>query len=455
MAKIPLSVCSDYLPNWSVYEGLRELVQNYIDAQDDTGIKGEITFTGGSARGTVRLINPGAKPLTREALLFGVTSKANREDQRGQFGEGMKVGTLALVRAGRSVTIRTQTETWSASLQPSPEFGGRKVLVYETRKRQTETDFVEIEISPVERSEWEQIQSSFMFMQEDAGTVDAVSGYSGSVLRGDTHRNRVFAKGIFVKQMDGMRWGYDLKDLNLNRDRSMVDEYDVRSRVANVICEQYKEGNIPLVDVLSLFIDNAWEARDGWPWSYQAVTNDIIKHLASIHVGRGRGMIFTASEDEAVKAESFGWVAVRVPKALYEAASSLLTNERYANRRSELGISTFGEMINKMRDAVELEYAREDLESEELSNLNWAEGILSRIDVSVNATVVRFAREDELMGLFKGGTIYIGRKVLSDKMETLGTLIHEYSHNWGGDGSLEHSQMIEAHWVKVARVLVG
>jgi hypothetical protein len=36
-------------------------------------------------------------------------------------------------------------------------------------------------------------------------------------------------------------------------------------------------------------------------------------------------------------------------------------------------------------------------------------------------------------------------------METLGTLIHEYSHNWGTDGSLEHSQMIERHWVKVAR----
>lgn len=452
MAKIALSVCSDYLPNWGAYEGLRELVQNYIDAQDDCGVKGEISFTGGSARGTVRLINHGAKPLTREALLFGVTSKANREDQRGQFGEGMKVGTLALVRAGRSVTIRTQTETWSASLQPSPEFGGRKVLVYETRKRQTETDFVEIEISPVERSEWDEIRNSFMFMQEDA---EQDSGYFGSILRGDAHRNKVFAKGIFVKQMEGMRWGYDLKDLNLNRDRSMVDEYDVRSRVANVISEQYNQGNIPLQDVIALFRDNAWEAQSGWAWAYNSVTTDIVKHLAGINAGRGRGMIFTASEEEAVKAESFGWVAVRLPKSLHEAASSLLTSDRFVNARNEMGISTFGEMINKMRDAVEEEYAREDLESEEISNLNWAEGILSRIGVSVNATVVRFAREDELMGLFKGGSIYIGRGVLSDKMETLGTLIHEYSHNWGGDGSLEHSQMIEAHWVKVARVMVG
>lgn len=455
MAKIALSVCSDYLPNWGAYEGLRELVQNYIDAQDDCGVKGEISFTGGSARGTVRLINHGAKPLTREALLFGVTSKANREDQRGQFGEGMKVGTLALVRAGRSVTIRTQSETWSASLQPSPEFGGRKVLVYETRKRQTQTDTVEVEISPVERSEWDEIRNSFMFMQEQEGEVERVSGCYGSILRGDAHRNKVFAKGIFVKQMEGMRWGYDLADMNLNRDRSMVDEYDVRSRVSTLVNDQYREGNITLQEVISLFRDNAWEAQAGWSWMYQSVTTDIVKHLAGINAGRGRGMIFTASEDEAVKAESFGWVAVRLPKALHEAASNLLTSDRYVNSRNEMGISTFGEMLDKMRDAVEEEYARECLESEEISNLNWAENLLSRIGVTVNATVVRFAREDELMGLFKGGSIYIGRNILSDKMETLGTLIHEYSHNWGTDGSLEHSQAIERHWVKVARVMVG
>lgn len=455
MAKIALSVSSDYLPNWAVYEGLRELVQNFIDSQDDSGVKGEISFLGGSARGTVRLVNHGAKPLTREALLFGVTSKANREDQRGQFGEGMKVGCLALVRAGRSVTIRTQTETWVASLQPSPEFGNRKVLTFETRKRSTETDSVEVEIGPVERSEWEEIQSSFMFMQEDLGNVDSIRGYSGAILRGDTHRNRVFAKGIFVRQMESMRWGYDLADLNLNRDRSMVDEYDVRSRVVSVLNEQYREGNLSISDIMSLFRDNNWEAQTGWAWQYCSVTNDIVKHLAAENAGRGRGMIFTANEDEAVKAESFGWVAVRVPKSLYDASRHLFSDEKQAEFRKKHGISTFGEMLIQMRDSIDTEWAREDLEIEEISNLEWAEGILSRIGVSVNATVVKFVREGELMGLFKGGLIYIGRGILSDRMETLGTLIHEYSHNWGTDGSLEHSQMIEAHWVKVARVLAG
>jgi len=188
MAKVALSVSSDYLPNWGAYEGLRELVQNYIDSQDDCGVKGSISYEGGSYTGKVILTNYGAKPLTREALLFGVTSKANRTDQRGQFGEGMKVGTLALVRDNRKVTIRTQSENWTASLQTSTEFGGRKVLTFTTHKRQTVTDDVSVEIYPVYKEEWDKISQSFMFMQEN---VQGEENRFGKVLTGDTFRNKI------------------------------------------------------------------------------------------------------------------------------------------------------------------------------------------------------------------------------------------------------------------------
>lgn len=454
MARIALSVSSDYLPNWGAYEGLRELVQNYIDAADDCGTKGEIVWDGGTARGTVRLINRNAFPLTREALLFGVTSKAHREDQRGQFGEGMKVGTLALVRAGRSVTIRTQSETWSAHLSSSAEFGGRKVLTFDTRKRSNLSTSVEVEIGPVERTEWDQIRSSFLFMQAEDGEIDLTSGYGGAILRGDAHKDAVFAKGIFVKKIEGCRWGYDLSDLTLNRDRSMVDEGDVRYRIVSLISDQYRNGHVSILDVLSLFDNNNWEAQSGYTWSYQPVIGDVIRHLAEPHKG-ARGLIFTASEDEAVKAESFGWSAVRIPKALREAADVYLTHPNREAFRKELGISTFSEMMDQMRDAVEHEWAREDLTSEERDNLEWSEGRLMEAGISVRASVVKFVRDGELMGLFRGGSIYIARSVLTDRMETLGTLIHEYSHNWGGDGSIAHTQAIEGSWVKVARVIVG
>ena len=328
MAKVALSVSSDYLPNWGAYEGLRELVQNYIDSQDDCGVMGHISYEGGTYTGKVILTNHGAKELNREALLFGVTSKANRTDQRGQFGEGLKVGTLALVRDNRAVTIRTQTENWTASLQRSTEFGGRKVLTFTTHKRQTVTNDVTVEIYPVYKEEWDKIAQSFMFMQED---VESKDSFHGKLLTDEKHRNKVFAKGIFVKQMEDMKWGYDFSTMNLNRDRSMIDEWDVRCNIVYLLTSLYHDGQIKLADIRELFDNNHWEAQSSYAWS----SSDIIKDMLAEYVKEqgGKKCIVTASADEAVKAESFGWNTVRVPKSLADAFGIYLTSDYYAEFR--------------------------------------------------------------------------------------------------------------------------
>jgi hypothetical protein len=459
MARIPLSVCSEYLPNWGVHEGLRELVQNYIDAADDSGVKGEIRYEGGTARGRVFLRNPSARPLTREALLFGATSKADRADQRGQFGEGMKVGTLALVRAGRSVTIRTQAETWVASLSPAPDFGGRKVLTFDTRKRSTEVDAVEVEIGPVEMEEWNAIRNAFMFMQEEEEPVNSEKGYTGALLLDARHRDAVFAKGILVTRMEGCRYGYDLANLDLNRDRSMVNEWDVRYQVVSLISEQYRKGTVTLSDISSMFLDNTWEMRDGNVWMYSSVGRDLLVDMVERKKKSSpfaRGIIVTSSEDEAVKAESYGYAPVRIPKNLQDAVRHFLVSDKdeYLNFRKKVSIVTYAEMIAEMQDAIEVTHTLSDLTVEERGNLDWSIALLSRVDVSVNPEIVTFIRND-LLGLYKGGKISLSRSILTDKQETLGTLIHEYSHGWGGDGSIEHTRKIEETWVKVARHLCG
>lgn len=450
MARIALSVSSDYLPNWAAYEGLRELVQNFIDSQDDSGVKGEIRFEGGSARGTVFLVNPGAKPLTREALLFGVTSKADREDQRGQFGEGMKVGTLALVRAGRAVTIRTQEETWSASLQASPDFGGRKVLTFDTRKRSKGTDQVEVEIGPVSREEWNKIQASFLFMQEVEGSKSAY----GSVLTGADHLSTVFAKGILVKKIEGMRYGYDLSQITLNRDRSMIDEYDVRSHVVNVLSEQYSTGKIDLDTFIGMFRDNTWETAYGYAWQYSDVTPAMIKKLVR---ASGPKSVITSSNDEATRIESYGWNAIRVTPPMMEAMHQHVKSDysEYVKFRKDIGLTTYKELLEIMRDAVGETFDVNALEESERDNLAWSIATLASVDVKVAPTVCTFMRDGEILGLFQGGKIWIARSQLACKHDTIATLIHEYSHNYGGDASLEHTASIERVWTKVSRAILG
>ena len=447
MSTIPLSVSSDYLPNWGAYEGLRELVQNYIDSQDDCGIKGDISYEGGSYFGTVTLTNNGAKALNRDALLFGVTSKANRDDQRGQFGEGMKVGALALVRDSRAVTIKTQTENWVASLSPSKEFGGRKVLTFETNKRKIVTDNVSVIIHPVYKEEWDKIQQSFMFMQDD---VRKHAGDSGSILLDETHKGKVFAKGIFVKDMENMKFGYDLSMLTLNRDRSMVDEWEVRNQIIYTITENLAKGTLSTEELYQMFVDNNWEAQSGYQWRYQSsVTKDMASFLA--HKYGCEKCVITSTDEDATRVESFGWNAIRVPKALAEMLQSVLTNDLYSDFRKSLGLTTVSGLNEIMQDAIECTYELDSLTEVETANLTWAQNILASVGITVNPTVVKYVRDGELLGLYKGGEISISRYLLLNKHETLSVLVHEHSHNYGPDASLDHTAAIERVWQKIAK----
>ena len=96
-----------------------------------------------------------------------------------------------------------------------------------------------------------------------------------------------------------------------------------------------------------------------------------------------------------------------------------------------------------------------ELDKSEADNLTWAIDTLASVGIKVKPTVCTFMRDGELLGLFQGGKIWIARSQLACKHDTIATLIHEYSHNYGGDGSLEHTASIERVWTKVSRAILG
>lgn len=74
------------------------------------------------------MVNHGVR-LHRRVLLLGSSRKANTHEAVGQFGEGMKVGTLALLREGRRVTTHTRDEHWEWCRQHDPAFGERVLTI--------------------------------------------------------------------------------------------------------------------------------------------------------------------------------------------------------------------------------------------------------------------------------------------------------------------------------------
>lgn len=109
---IYLTLTSDYVADWGVWEAVREIAQNCLDLNGtiDNKNTGIITFT-----------NEGTLP--KETLLLGATTKKNDASSIGQYGEGYKLACLVLCRMGYKVRIRTNSETWYPSLAPHPQLG--------------------------------------------------------------------------------------------------------------------------------------------------------------------------------------------------------------------------------------------------------------------------------------------------------------------------------------------
>jgi len=229
----------------------------------------------------------------------------------------------------------------------------------------------------------------------------------------------------------------------------MVDEWDVRTNITHLLSSLYSSGSITLEDIRDLFDNNHWEAQSSYAWSGTTIIKDMLKK----YVGEqnGKKCIVTADASEATKAESFGWSSVRVPKSLADAFGSLLSSDYHAEYRKEIGLSTFAEMTNELRDSVAEVYDNSTLSLDEASSLTWATEVLAGAGVIVEPSVVRFVRDGEILGLYKSGDIFIAKSMLADKVEALSILVHEYAHNFGGDGTIAHSSAIESLWTKIAK----
>lgn len=201
MSKFELSLSTDYVPSWSVYEGVREIVQNALDSQQDGYPMRIIPPT--DTNPTLTIINEGAC-LDRNVWLMGVTSK-RAGDHRGCHGEGLKVGALALARAGRRISLVNGSEGWRVSLEFSRVFSDCRVLTVYTRKLPADSGGfgAKIQLSP---GEWAEYKRAFLDLDT---SVKRLATRETELLVDDSQRGRLYVKGILVEERPGLAFGYN------------------------------------------------------------------------------------------------------------------------------------------------------------------------------------------------------------------------------------------------------
>lgn len=425
--RIELSIVVNYMINWGIWEGLRELIQNARDA----AVEYDATFSVRYANGKLYIENDGTT-LAYEALLLGTTSKSNRPDLIGKFGEGLKLGILALVRAGMPVKIRSGSEVWVPSIQRSDKFNA-DVLVFDIEKGRKPQNRVAIEIGGIDAETWEQFNKLFLFLakipddkmvQTSAGTLILDSAYEG----------KVFVKGIFVGNDSKLSFGYDLVDGEVDRDRKMVAKYDLQYRTQGI----WREALARRPDLIGDFgklLDRQSADVDGVDtWSAGYIPEAARKTLAAEFVERhGDGALPVGSLSESQDVEHLGKKGIVCPKPL----KSLL----------ETILGTVDSNKQKLTKETLKLYGWHELDAVERAHIESAIAMVNPVEpVTINDVDVADFRDPKLMGLFKDGRVQLAKKHLGDRKETLTTLVHEVAHRVGGDGEKGHVANIERIW---------
>jgi len=388
MARIQLTIDPEYCSSWGFWEGVREVIQNAKDADEYNGCAMTVSHSPRTSKLTVSTTGISLEP--KLLLLLGASSKRSG-DQRGKFGEGFALGMLALVRAGHPVTIYNGDEVWRPVVEKADDgpFAGEDLLVFQTRKLQQRRDDFSVEVENVSKEVWEATRKLFLFLAPP-GESDQVTLRAGAVLLDEARKGQIFARGIFVNNVEDLDAGYDLHGLQLDRDRRMVDEWDLRGKLA----ELWNEAHAAEPEKFAVRLYEM--AKRGAPETKSMSWRADQKLLKSLHQQfekeHGEGAVPVADMSESKELNQLGGKGVVVDKTLKEllektAPSSLVVKE-------------------KLKGAVRARYAWEDL------NVDEAAACSSFVEPITKDYVIVDFNDENVMARAEDGKVSVAKALL-------------------------------------------
>jgi hypothetical protein len=431
MAKIPLSLSRKYVPTWGIEEVVRETIQNALDGEDD-GFPMSVEY----GNGVLRVRNEGARLSTKVLLLGNSTKSATTH--RGHFGEGLALSLMVAAREGLDLKVINRDESWTPKIEFNQTFDDDSVTVH-THQRQIDSGFLTVEI-PMGSGLWDRLEKRFLKLSPAKNVTKTAAA---DILEDEDRKGQVFVRGIYVMTDPKLEYGYNLHDVATDRDRKIINHWDLRYKLSYA----WQEAALYKTNILFGMLENDKSDIASMGTYMDATAKTAL--VTEFTTKYGTEAVAVRTMAEAREAEHIGRRAVVVPDTLVGILES------------EMGTLTARK--DEHEKSVTKRYSWSDLSDMEKGRLNTylplfddAAKKLGIRDASSRFNVVDFGSE-KILGLHKGGDIFISRKVVMDASprEFIATFIHEMAHDEGGDASASHERMIEALSAEVIAGLVA
>lgn len=422
-----LTIGPDYVPLWGVWEAAREFIQNGLDGAQD----GHTFDIHRGSNGTVVLRNKGAVLLPRH-LVIGETTKAGGE-YRGKYGEGFKLGMMALCRIAKSVgrdialVIHTGSETWVPTIHNSEEYGTDIIRVNTFPRRPD--GYLTVEIPGVNLTDWLKIQDRILTLGiQKKLTVE----HSGDILLEEKYKDALFCKGLWVGNLpQPSKYGYNLMEVGLDRDRKMADAYSLKTSISRILSNLCLDDKIKCDEVFEMLGSDQTIEADALRWypTYDTAWNKFKDKLGAFWKEKyGERAIPVTTPGEMAIAASLGQKCIAVNAGLKGFLGEKVLQLADVKAEKQHEISKVYDVGTLTEREVYIVDKAVNLAKKAVSNRVWT---LRIVDFTM----------PELNGLcnFGEGLISIARRQACDYISFTGTLIHELGHLPGWmDQTKEH-----------------
>ncbi|CAM0050904.1 hypothetical protein VPHK406_0100 [Vibrio phage K406] len=251
--KFYTGISSEYVHTWSVWQGFRELIANAVD-QDSRAIE---EFNAQGQR-WVSVQSFGAT-IPKEMFLMGKSGKRGNSDSIGQFGEGLLLALLVLLREGKDIRIKNGFDKLIATLEPHPQLGAECLALEVVENfygiEDTDGNSVDITIHGLTEEDSQVLNENYLkddFMNY-IYDADLLVNHAGcQIFRYDSdihpedredlcdkgNPKKVFVNGLFVCDLpDDYVFSYNLTPdrITLDRDRQSVSTWDLQREVATLL----------------------------------------------------------------------------------------------------------------------------------------------------------------------------------------------------------------------------
>lgn len=345
MTRYELGMSLDYPANWTAIDAIREIFQNALD-EETQNPDNRWYFNYDKDKSILRIGNKLSK-LNRKTLLLGVSSKRDDEKTIGKHGEGYKVGINVLLREGFNVTVYnySESEVWHAKTIKSRRYN-TDIAVFDIERfifRSVPEQSLIFEVEGVSEELYSKVKENNLWLQDSLGETKEC-GKLGKVLLNPKFKGKIFVKGLYVCTRDFLTWGYDLAPelIKLDRDRSLIDSFDLQYTLGKVISESRDAD----------FIDKAKDLNDGQYIRY-AYSNSAIEEVCDRAYNRytskyGKHSIPCSNQEDFNKLQQHGYNAVMLSNNEYY----YVTNSSSYKGLNDVDIDNLPSVADKLEEWV-------------------------------------------------------------------------------------------------------